>query len=202
MKGMGILVMGSALIMVVFVIIMPFVQIFFQPVRGEITNIELRTEAYTMGNALAAAGVYMGSALRFSAYQAMHDTGMQGGWDAIPAGKSFQAGEGSYAIWHNGSDVSPSEDELKASLGKSVAAWLGKYREKGFRFLNDYSVRLPVYSPVLVSEFTGSSFSVSAMPDSRMSIQKGSQDGSTNVLLERTASLQDSFSYPYLELFR
>ncbi|MBI4019904.1 MAG: hypothetical protein HY367_01115 [Candidatus Aenigmarchaeota archaeon] len=201
MKGTAINILTAFLIAIAFFIFLFSISFSFLPTDIEAEKLEVRVDTYSMENALRAAKIYLDTGFRFSAYQAMHDTGANGGWDAIPQESLYASGK-AFAIWSDkGNDTSPAEEQLEGELAKAMARRVGEYRGNGFRFLNDYEVRLPPYKEVR-AEFTGNDIAVSAVAENRLSIGKTSGDGNRTAMIEKSGDLKDSFSYPYLALFR
>jgi hypothetical protein len=106
-------------------------------------DIEVRAQMHTMGNALAAAKLYMETSLAYSTYQACYDTLKNGGWDTLTGKKAYQG----YALWEP-VDQHPTVLEFKGSLESSIKGNLGLYEAKSYTFLSEYYVNLPAYTAV------------------------------------------------------
>lgn len=159
-------------------------------------SITLHQEYYAMENALELAGVYLGTSLRYSVYQAMYDNGLRGGHAEMPA-DTYTADAQSYALWYSGKDMQPDEQALLSGLKEASEKNLAKYTKSDYVFL-DYSVKLPGYTLELSRD---NGLKAEATADKDLWISKTMQNLDT-ILLQKSGNLVEEFEDTYHSLYQ
>ncbi len=161
-----------------------------------IRSVTLHQEYYTMDNALGLARLYLGTALRYSMYQAMYDNGRRGGF---PGGEAEMYN--TYALWYDNGDTHPDEQALLENLEGPALAGLGRYLESDYVFLDDYAVKLPQYTGLEIQKTPEGEILAKAAADRNLWIRRVMQN-LDEVELEKKANLEEGFGEAYLGLYQ
>ncbi len=96
--------------------------------EGIVKNVEIQQDLHVMDNALETAREYLGTAFKYSIYQAYYDFGV------------------SKKVWHNGSDVSPTKGEIEEMIKSHITKYMNQYTLDPYTFLDSkYQVEFPNY---------------------------------------------------------
>lgn len=146
------------------------------------SDVEVRSEIHTMGNALDAAKLYTETALAYSTYQACYDNLQKGGWKSPEI--KYPGTE--LAVWSEGKY--PDADQFIGNLQDSINASLELYRKSSYKFMDDYYVDMPSHN-ITFSDYYGSIMGVSASSDRNFFIEK-TQESGEYIRLEKDSSIQ------------
>jgi len=169
------------------------------PIRE--SEITINNEISSMRHALDAAGIYLDTALRFSVYQAMHDTGKNGGMPVIPEYRKATFSGRDYAVWYStGLDISPSEEEILNGLVGLAKQSMDKYTSDDYAFLDEFAVTLPSYSSIDIRR-ADNGLTASA-DDAGTVIFIERKSGSSTVRLEKNPKISEDFDVDYSGLYK
>ncbi len=141
-------------------------------------KITLQQDLYAMINALDSGKLYLDTALKYSAYQAAYDYGLEEKQDANPS-------------------------SIAVKISEKIKDNLNKYTRDKYKFLSDkYEVDLPSYTRV-DSELskTGSVITgliLQAQPSANLKIERQQKDETAE--LEKSGKLDFDFPYPVVQI--
>lgn len=199
MKGFGVIVLFAFLVLISLGLMVASTALFGKKSAIGENEIRIKGHVYIMRDSLDVAhSVYVAESLHYSVYQAMHDNGLKGGWMELTDSNRIEYNGDDYALWYDNEDLSPSDEDVASSLRGSAEKNLNEYAKVG-AVSTPLVVSLPEYG-IEISEFNDFSFVVNATPDSKLSVQRKTEEA--DLELKKDADIAERLHIPYFLLFK
>lgn len=157
---------------------------------------EAQHELYSMANSLEAARLYAYVSLRYSAYQAVYDNGMAGGFGGVPASITYNGKK--YPLWPDAGGFAPTKENVIKAVEKLAKSGLMKYVETPYDFAGR-AVAMPTDYSVSVEEKSGG-LKVSAAAKGKFRAESIDPAGKQHTVLEKIADLSMEMGTLYGEI--
>lgn len=187
-------------LIVMFLILVTYITFSYSRPKIDKVEIAVNNTIYLSRDSLDIAKLYLETALRYSIFQAMHDSGEKGGFEDIESGRSFEHDGVAYALWYNGIDLSPSEDDVTSALGGALTTNFEKYTSAG-SLVSLFVVQIPGYSSVTVTNLNDYSVRLESFGDSDLSLKKTLDNGEV-ISMEKSSDINMTVYAPYFMLYR
>ncbi len=184
-RGQGALFL-SILLIAVAIIIFSSLQFHWSKSIEKKSELEFKEDLYVTSNALKVAALYVRSSLDFSVYQAMYDTGKNGGW----------------ATKKN--ELNMNRDEVRNVLRKKIADNMQNYTNRNYVFLGKV-IRFPALneSNIAVEELSNEYLNVSITTQDNIYFEevKTTATEKKSVRLEISPNLNRIYDFKFFSLY-
>lgn len=167
--------------------------------ESNVIDIALENRIFMMQDSLELAKLYLDDAAMYSIYQAMHDNGVNGGFESMGGSSLLQYEGHKYTVWYNNMDIAPDESDITDALEAATKANLKKYTEDG-SIRAFFFVPMPRYNSITVTNLEGQGVRLEASSASGLSLRETAESGDV-LTAGRNSTIDLRLPSPYFSLY-